>query len=80
MIVTYNTGYSESFESPINSVSEISYDQQTGKLYVTYTNPATIGNYILIENGVEIQDFSDIYDITPEYYQDLENRLNAHEI
>lgn len=80
MVVTYNTGNSESFESPVNSVSEISYDQQTGKLYVTYTNPVTIDNYDLIENGVEIQDFSDIYDIASKYYQDLENRLDAHEI
>jgi hypothetical protein len=39
-----------------------------------------IDNYDLIENGIEIQDFSNIYDISSKYYQDLENRLDAHEI
>jgi hypothetical protein len=68
LVITYNTGVSQAFPSPVNSVSKMQYDKNTGKIYVTYTKPKIIDRYELIEGDTPIEDFSDIYEIAQNYY------------
>lgn len=80
LVVTYNTGFSQPFPTPVNSVSKMSYDKNTGKIYVTYTRPMTIDNYELIEEDIPIEDFSIVYEISQPYYQNLQDKIERNEI
>ena len=80
LVIAYNTGVSQAFPSPVNSVSKMQYDKNTGKIYVTYTKPEIIDRYELIEGNTPIEDFSDIYEIAQSYYQDIEDKIQNGQI
>lgn len=79
-IINYNTGETDEFPSPLNSIKTVNYDDNTGELTITYTtvtfdevenptgNPAEQGWYELIDgNYVETED--EVVDVEKTYYE-----------